>query len=425
MSVSEIYPKFLSCSSVSTDTRKIERDAMFFALKGPNFNANNFAKKALEDGAKYVVIDEEKYKTDDRYILVDDALVCLQQLALLHRRQLGIPIIAITGSNGKTTTKELINAVLKKKYNTYATIGNLNNHIGVPLTLLAIKKEVEIGIVEMGANHQNEISFYCSIAEPTHGIITNIGKAHLEGFGGLEGVKKGKGELFDYLLKNKGIAFINSKDETVRSISRFSDFVSYPESDDFYHCTLVSDSPFVVFLAENGVQYPTNLIGRYNFSNIAAALCIGKYFNVSNEDANKAVSEYDPQNNRSQIVKKGTNSIILDAYNANPSSMSAAIENFAKLEAENKLMILGAMFELGNESEKEHELLGILTREKKINTIFCGNDMRYAKAVFPESQYFEERKQLENWLLENRINNTTILLKGSRGMGLEKLLDFL
>ena len=356
---------------------------------------------------------------------MEDVLQSLQKLALHHRRKLKIPIIAITGSNGKTTTKELVNSVLRTRYNTFATAGNLNNHIGVPLTLLSMQQSVEIGIVEMGANHQKEIEFYCSIAEPTHGLITNIGKAHLEGFGGEEGVKKGKGELFDYLYQTGGTAFINSEDEKVKSVSRFTAPVFYYQKGDDYHCELLEEQPFVKFRSEDGQIFITHLIGKYNFYNIAAALCIGKYFKVDSSSANNAVAAYNPQNNRSQILRKDSLSLILDAYNANPSSMKAAIDNFAILEAESKLVIVGDMFELGDESEKEHRLVGELLKEKNLSSIFCGKAMKYAKDVYPGSAYFETRDDLIEWLKSHKYQNTTILIKGSRGMGLEKIVDFL
>ena len=422
MEIAEIYKKYLQCSGVSTDTRQIGKESMFFALKGANFNGNTFAGNALQTGASYAVIDEEKYQTDERFILVPDVLLALQQLANYHRRQFSIPFIAITGSNGKTTTKELVNAVLSAKYKAYATKGNLNNHIGIPLTLLAIKADVEIAIIEMGANHQKEIEGYCKIAEPTHGLITNIGKAHLEGFGGFEGVKKGKGELYDYLLKTNGTAFINSGNEILKSISKFDKPVYYPQKGDFYSCSFAEASPFIKVQAENGELVTTQIIGAYNFENIAAALCIGKYFNVPAEAANKAVAGYDPQNNRSQAVSAGTNTLVMDAYNANPSSMKAAIENFARVEAKNKAVILGDMFELGEESKGEHENLGKLLASLTgsfSKVLLVGKQMLYAKEQLPSANYFETKDALMDWLKQNHFQHYTILIKGSRGMGLE------
>lgn len=426
MEIDLIYSKFLETTGVCTDTRKILPGCMFFALKGPNFNANSMAAAALNSGAKYAVIDDEKYKEGDSYILTEDVLATLQHLANFHRKKLGIPILAITGSNGKTTTKELIHAALKTKFKTYATLGNLNNHIGVPLTLLAMDKQVEIGIVEMGANHQKEIESYCMIAEPTHGLITNIGKAHLEGFGGIEGVKKGKGELYTYLTAKGGIIFKNSNDETLKTIPSGGNAITYPKADDFLQCTLLEEVPFVVFKGENQKTYTTHLTGKYNFENIAAALCIAKFFGVPDDQANEAIALYDPQNNRSQIITKGSNTILLDAYNANPSSMKAAIENFAKLSSNNKILILGDMFELGNESSKEHEELGSFLKGLNFgNILFCGKEMANAKKTYPQAEYFENRALLEAWLKKNPIGKSNILIKGSRGMGLEKIVDYI
>jgi UDP-N-acetylmuramoyl-tripeptide--D-alanyl-D-alanine ligase len=426
MDIKEIYKHFQECDGVSTDTRQIQKDSMFFALKGDNFNGNEYAQDAISKGAKYAIIDEDNFLSDDQYIVVKDVLKTLQELANYHRRQFTIPFIAITGSNGKTTTKELLNSVLSKKYKTYATKGNLNNHIGVPLTILTIKKDVEMAVIEMGANHQKEIEGYCKIAEPTHGMITNIGKAHLEGFGGIEGVKKAKGELYEYLLKTGGTVFINSENEILKSISKFPSPVKYPGKGDFSHSELISASPFVKVRMEEGKELETHLIGGYNFENIAAALCIGKYFKVSPQDILEAVSSYDPQNNRSQVINKGSNSVIMDAYNANPSSMKAAVENFASMKAEHKILILGDMFELGDESMDEHKNLGKLIAKYSFEkVILCGKQMANAKATCPSVEYFSERPQLEEWLKKQEFKGANILIKGSRGMSLEKLLTFI
>lgn len=426
MDIKDLYAIFLNSKGISTDTRQIIPGSIFFALKGANFNGNQFAKDALGKGAAFAVVDEQLHPADDKYILVSDALETLQKLANHHRKQLGIPVIAITGSNGKTTTKELINAVLSKKYRTQATKGNLNNHIGVPLTLLSIPQGTEIAIVEMGANHQKEIEGYCKVAEPTHGIITNIGKAHLEGFGSAEGVKKAKGELFDYLLATNGKAFINSKNETLKSISKFKDPIYFPGENDFYSCQFLDASPFIRFRAENGEIVSTQLIGKYNFENIASALCIGKFFEVNDEDANNAVASYVPQNNRSQVVRRKNNEIILDAYNANPSSMKAAIENFMNIKKDKKAMVLGDMFELGQESRKEHEALGKLISSLNFDLILlCGKEMRYAKDFCHHATYFKDKQELEQWLQSQHLDNYEILIKGSRGMGLETIVEFI
>jgi UDP-N-acetylmuramoyl-tripeptide--D-alanyl-D-alanine ligase len=423
MEINQIYQKYKETTSVSTDTRKIEKDCMFFALKGPNFNGNTFAEEALRQGAKYAVIDEAEFRKDERFILVEDVLTSLQQLANYHRWQLAIPIIAITGSNGKTTTKELVNAVLAKKYRTYATRGNLNNHIGIPLTLLAMDESIELGIVEMGANHQKEIEGYCKIAEPDYGLITNIGKAHLEGFGGEEGVKKGKGELYDYLLKSGKNIFLNTDDEILKSISKFSDPVTYPNPGNFYECSFIDASPFIRFKTEDGIVN-TQIIGSYNFPNIAGALCIGKYFKVPAEAANEAIASYNPENNRSQVIKKEDLTLILDAYNANPSSMKAAIENFAAMSTSNKkVMVLGDMFELGEQSEGEHRNLGKLISSFQFDSVFlCGKMMKYAADELKSAQYFSEKAELEKFIENNKPKDSTVLIKGSRGMGLETLV---
>jgi UDP-N-acetylmuramoyl-tripeptide--D-alanyl-D-alanine ligase len=424
VTTANLYDLYLKSGGVCTDTRQIVPGVIFFALKGANFNGNAFADQALQAGAAFVVIDEEQYKKDDRYLLVEDGLTALQQLALYHRRQFRIPFIAVTGSNGKTTTKELINAVLSAQFKTYATRGNLNNHIGIPLTILSIKKDAEMAIIEMGANHQKEIEGYCRIAEPTHGIITNIGKAHLEGFGGFEGVKKGKGELYDYLLRTSGFAFINSANPILMEMNKFSNAILYPN--DFYKCSLAESDPFIKVKAENGEVITTHLIGAYNFDNIAAALCIGKYFRVPEGKANAAVAGYVPDNNRSQLMEKGSNKIILDAYNANPSSMKAALENFGKLIPAYKVAILGDMFELGEESELEHRKLGELINTLKLQqVIFCGKNMKNAHDQVLESLYFPARPELEEYLKTTKYSHAHILVKGSRGMGLEKVVEYL
>lgn len=423
MDLAFLYESFLESRSVTTDTRKVKSGDLFFALKGPNFNGNTFASTALEMGASFVIVDEAEVVKDDRYILVDDVLTTLQDLANLHRRTLGMPILAITGSNGKTTTKELVNAVMSKKYKTYATVGNLNNHIGIPLTLLAMDESIEFGIVEMGANHQKEIASYCTYVEPNYGLINNVGKAHLEGFGGFEGVKKGKGELYQYLFDTNGIAFINSRNEDLMGMSPFESPILYGRSSDYYNAKFLKSDPFVTFIAGNEELVETKLIGDYNFDNILAALCIGKYFGVPSIAANKAIEEYDPTNNRSQIVKTEKNELILDSYNANPTSMRAAIENFASLQKTNKVLVLGDMYELGEESEQEHALIGallnVLTDTK---VILIGQHMQAAFKECTSAHYFETKDTAVEYLTANPVTASTILLKGSRGMGLETLM---
>ena len=425
--IANLHSLFLECSSVSTDTRKIEKNFLFVALKGDNFDANTFAKEALEKGAKYVVIDNPTYLIDNRTLLVKDSLIALQELAKYHRTFLGLPIIALTGSNGKTTTKELIHAVLSKKYNTLATIGNLNNHIGVPLTLLRFTKETEIGIVEMGANHQKEIEFLCQIAQPDYGYITNFGKAHLEGFGGVEGVIKGKSEMYDYLRGNNKMVFVNVDDsiqkEKSTNIKRFS--FSLNDSTADVKISTIEANPMVKIIFNNQT-IQSHLIGIYNANNINAAITIGNYFKVSDELIKEAIENYIPENNRSQLILKNGNEIILDAYNANPSSMAAAIANFIQLEKKNKIAILGDMFELGEESHNEHEkIVDLLINETSITTYFIGKDFYANQTSNTHLKFFENFENFAAFLKTNLPNNNLLLIKGSRGMALEKTLDLI
>ncbi|MDN5216097.1 UDP-N-acetylmuramoyl-tripeptide--D-alanyl-D-alanine ligase [Fulvivirgaceae bacterium BMA12] len=423
--IASLYEKFLTTTGASTDTRNIKSGNIFFALKGPNFDANKFAKAALEQGAKYAVIDDPKHNLDDRYILVDDTLKALQDLAIHHRAQLQIPVIGITGSNGKTTTKELIYEVLSKKFVAFATAGNFNNHIGVPLSVLSVDVKTEIAVIEMGANKVGDIAELCEIAQPTHGLITNIGKAHIEGFGGFEGVIRGKSELYQYLIDHNGKVFINSENEILNSMAkRFERPYFYPAYSDYYHCELVTADPFLVIKSDKGNLIETNLVGKYNFENIAAALCIGKFFEVDDKKANRAISKYTPTNNRSQIIKKGNNMLILDAYNANPVSMKAAIENIAEMEASNKVVILGDMNELGEISEEEHYKVGELTKDDRFSkVIFCGEKILAAKNANPDSTYFKEKNQLIDYLHQNPFDKALILIKASRSLGLEQLAE--
>ncbi|AYQ34181.1 UDP-N-acetylmuramoyl-tripeptide--D-alanyl-D-alanine ligase [Runella sp. SP2] len=427
MTISQLYDCFLACNGVSTDTRQIVEGCLFVALRGDKFDGNVYAKDALEKGAKYAIVDNSEYAVDNRFLLVENSLEALQQLANHHRRQLNIPVVGLTGSNGKTTTKELIAAVLSKKFRTYATKGNLNNHIGVPLTLLAIDKSYEMAVVEMGANHQKEIALLSSIAEPTHGMITNIGKAHLEGFGGIEGVRKGKGELFDWLSTSGGTVFVNGANATLQEMANernFSEKVLYLA--DATAPQLLEDTPLVIYQDAHQQTVHTHLTGRYNFENIAAALAIGAYFGVSDQDANAAVAEYNPTNNRSQIIQKGSNTVIMDAYNANPSSMAAAIENFGKLKAERKMVILGDMLELGDESPTEHLALGKLVAAQKFDVvILAGKLMKDALSALPKAYYFPDKFSLHNWVIDHPQQNTHVLIKGSRGMGLETVVPYL
>ncbi len=427
MAIQNLYSKFQESTGVSTDTRKIDQGSMFFALKGDRFNANEFASQALEKGASYVVIDDPKYKVSDRCVVVDDVLTTLQQLARYHRDQLKIPVIGLTGSNGKTTSKELLNAVLSARFNTYATKGNLNNHIGVPLTLLGIDSSCEIAVVEMGANHVGEIAALCAIANPTHGFITNIGKAHIGTFGGFDNIVRAKSELYQHTITTTGVGFINSQNPILANMAtRFKEPVLYPAVGDFYTCQLLSADPYVKVKAENGEEITTNLIGTYNFENIAAALCVGKFFGVDASKANAAIASYVPGNMRSQIVKQGSNTIILDAYNANPSSMQAAIENLALMKVDRKVVILGDMFELEEEAAKEHHNIGKLLREKGFKEIYlCGNLFRTALEEIPFAMHFATKAELRVHLEKDKFNNATILVKASRGIGLETIVDLL
>jgi len=427
MDVASLYQLYLQSRKVSTDTRQIESNALFFALKGPTFNANAFAEEALAKGASYAIVDDVRFATDKRIIVVQDCLLALQELARFHRTQLNIPIVGLTGSNGKTTSKELLNAVLRKKFKTFATKGNLNNHIGVPLTILAIDSSIELAIIEMGANHVGEIALLSSIALPTHGFITNIGKAHIGTFGGFENIIRGKSELYQHLIQKEGTVFINSQNPILSNMAkRFSNPIMYPTKGDYYACELVEANPFLVIKTEEGAIIKTQMIGAYNFENIATALCIGKYFGVEAAKANEGIAEYVAGNMRSQVMSKGSNTIILDAYNANPSSMAAAIENLAGMKAEKKVAIVGDMFELEEEAEKEHSQLGELLSDKNFEQVYlCGMLMKSAFATMPQAHYFETRDLLIAHLQKNPIQNATILIKASRGMGLEKCVEVL
>lgn len=431
MNVSILYNLFLKSTGVSTDTRKIDPGNIFFALKGPNFNANEFAPKALEMGASVVVIDDPTYfiEDDERYFIAEDALRMLQQLANHHRQKLKIPIIGLTGSNGKTTSKELLNAVLKQKFKTVATVGNLNNHIGVPLTLLSIGKDAEIAIVEMGANKPGDIQELCEIAEPTHGFITNIGKAHLEGMGGPEGVLKTKTELYQHLRANNGTVFINSQDPILANmIKRFDNPILYPAKGDFCEVTFQGADPFVKFSVEGSDQvHLTALIGAYNFGNIATAITVGKFFGVPMDKAIEGIVSYRPSNMRSQLIEKRSNLIILDAYNANPSSMEVAIRTFGEMTGKkHKMIILGDMFELGDHAEAEHRRLGEIVSEYPIDKVcFTGSLIVSALEKAPKALYFPDPFSFRNWLEDSKLEDYLILIKGSRGMKLEGLVDFI
>lgn len=413
MKIEDLYRLYIQHYKVDTDTRKIRKNSIYFALKGENFNGNTFAEEALVKGASYAVVDEEKYVTHDAIILVEDVLLTLQALARYHRNQTTFPVIGLTGSNGKTTTKELINCVLQQKFNTTATVGNLNNHIGVPLTVLSFGNTTEIGIVEMGANHLKEIEFLCSIAQPDYGYITNFGKAHLEGFGSIEGVVKGKSELYLYLREHHKKVFVNPDDEKQVTLTKGMDCLVFNSS-----ISLVSQNPFLEVLLDK-IHIKTHLIGAYNFYNLSCAITIGKHFGVSDEAIKAAIESYIPSNNRSQIIQTSHNTIILDAYNANPTSVEAALKSFYKQKSKNKVLILGDMFELGRDALSEHQKIADLANQLGFkNVYFVGKT--YSSIVTKNKKYasFDD---LKNDLLKYPVKNATILIKSSRGMALERL----
>ncbi len=437
MSISEIYDIYLQYPSVVTDTRKLKEGDFFFALKGPNFNANTFAFKALEAGAAYCVVDEplitiatyyegnnqaQKEAALSKMIVVEDVLTTLQALAGHHRSTFDIPFIAITGSNGKTTTKELVYAVLSSHFKTYTTQGNLNNHIGVPLTILSIQKDAQMAVIEMGANHQKEIEGYCVYTKPTHGIISNCGKAHLEGFGGEEGVKKGKGELYTFLRGHNGTAFVYTGYDYLNEMSAgIQNIVPYING------TIQSSEPFLTVSAnikETTTKVSSQLVGSYNLPNILCALTIGKYFGVPEHKMVEAIANYAPSNSRSQLITKDTNTIILDAYNANPSSMKVAIENFAKLAGQNKIVMLGAMMELGEHAAAEHlALLQLIAGYVFESVVLVGDDFLAHQKALPQFIYFKTTAEAKAWLAAQNPTHAQLLIKGSRSMQMESVLS--
>jgi UDP-N-acetylmuramoyl-tripeptide--D-alanyl-D-alanine ligase len=442
----QLYQYYKKHPVISTDTRKIAPGSLFFALKGDKFDANTFAEQAVKAGATYAVIDNPAYSLGEQYLLVDDVLTTLQDLARHHRRQLNIPVIGLTGTNGKTTTKELINAVLSQHFNTYATQGNLNNHIGVPLTILSINSTHQAAVIEMGANHQKEIELLCSISQPTHGLITNVGKAHLEGFGGVEGVKKGKGELYDYLAPRppeggaSGVVFVNSADSVLMEMVQARGLKNTVLYGNNHPANLISgqltdNSPYLTLQWTNnttGESYEvrSQLTGAYNLDNILAAICIGVYFKLTAEEINAGISGYQPKNNRSQITTTATNTLICDYYNANPSSMFVAIENLGKIKANHKVLVLGDMFEMGQESAAEHEAVIKKALETPVDErIFIGGEFSSRKSEVGSrkletgSTFYPTVEEAMAELKAKPITNATVLIKGSRGMALERLVE--
>lgn len=426
MKIEALYQLYLQFPSVQTDTRKIKNGDLFFALRGPNFNGNVFALEALAKGAAYAIIDEPIDSNNEQLILTDDVLTTLQNLAKHHRQQFTIPFIAITGSNGKTTTKELVSTVLASHYKTYTTQGNLNNHIGVPLTILSIPLNAEMAVIEMGANHQKEIESYCKYTLPTHGIITNCGKAHLEGFGGVEGIKKGKGELYDFIRANNGTAFIYWDYEYLQTMSRsIQKIVKYGTQDGFIVGEVSSNNTYLEVSIHNQSKLQkisTQLVGDYNLPNILCAITIGKHFNVPDEKIKSSIENYIPSNSRSQLIQLGTNKIILDAYNANPTSMKAAIENFANLKDNlKKVICIGAMMELGEESLAEHnQIIQLLENYTWEKVILVGGDFKNTQHSYT---FFNTSLEAKNYFKEQNFNHCFCLVKGSRSIQMEKIIE--
>ncbi|MDT0686332.1 UDP-N-acetylmuramoyl-tripeptide--D-alanyl-D-alanine ligase [Autumnicola psychrophila] len=426
MNIAQIHQRFLISSGACIDTRSLTEGCIFFALSGPNFNGNAFALEALEKGAKVAVVDQEIYANDTtNFIVVKDVLKTLQDLATFHRKYLDLPIIAITGSNGKTTTKELVNTVLSKKFRTVATKGNLNNHIGVPLTLLSMDERTEIGIVEMGANHLKEIEILSKIASPDYGYITNFGKAHLEGFGNLEGVIAAKSELYTNIKRNKRLLFLNIDDVTQRNHLDYNHTFTFGTTEDAKVQFSYSDNQSYASVNYNNTLFQSKITGKHNAQNIAAAITIGLYFKVPFDQIKEAISEYKPSNNRSEVKEKGSNTIFMDAYNANPTSMQAALSNFEDIKTtEPKIVILGDMLEIGDSSDEEHqEIVNILEKGNFTECYLLGENFNRTEANKSTVIKFKSSQNLKKHLEETQFRNCHILIKGSRGMALEKMLD--
>ncbi|MFN8237879.1 MAG: UDP-N-acetylmuramoyl-tripeptide--D-alanyl-D-alanine ligase [Chitinophagales bacterium] len=427
MDIQQLYVAFKTSTGVTTDSRSIKKGQLYFALKGENFNGNLFAAQALEAGAAYAIIDEVACQVNDRCIVVENVLNSLQQLALLHRKNISPnAVIAITGSNGKTTTKELVASVLSTTFRTHFTKGNLNNHIGIPLTLLAMPADTEMAVIEMGANHQKEIESYCLYVEPTHGIITNCGKAHLEGFGGIEGIRKGKGELYDYLKAHEGVLFTNGDDKILmdmqlqRNIKTYISYGNLPANK--FNSKILADNPFVKIQFED-IEINSNLFGSYNYSNIMCAVAVGKYFGVSNASVKQAIEQYHPSNARSQVIEKNGFQLILDAYNANPTSMQHALESFAKSSDKKKIVILGDMFELGDDAQKEHQFIAGLCEQLHFDKIVLVGHEFHKTQTAESVLKFSTTTEARAWFVQQDFSGAEILLKGSRGMKMENILE--
>jgi UDP-N-acetylmuramoyl-tripeptide--D-alanyl-D-alanine ligase len=423
MNIEQLYQHYLDCSGVTTDSRNVPEGSLFVALQGPNFDGNQYAAEALESGAKYAVVSDPVLN-GGHYLSVSDTMQTLQQLATYHRQTWDFPVLGITGSNGKTTTKELCREVLAKKYKTYATVGNLNNHIGVPLTILNMPADVEIAIIEMGANHVGEIADLCRIAQPTHGLITNIGKAHLEGFGGPEGVVKAKGELFDWLIQKDGIGLVNQSDIKVSSLGEsIRHKITYGVDVEADHGGVIVIEQPSIHVEVNGQTVQTSLTGAYNAENVVAAFAVGVAFEVDDQQIQEAIESYIPTMNRSQLIDQGSNRFILDAYNANPSNMQVALANLTAMEAEKKIAILGGMKELGSYSESEHTAVARLASELRLaDVILVGEEF----SQVPESlgcRYFDSVDTLKPWFRAQNFEDTLFLIKGSRLIALERLLE--
>ena len=428
MKLETVYSYFLESTGICTDTRKIEKGCLFVALRGDNFNGNKFTQQALDKGAFKVIIDDiSQHKNTGETILCKNSLTLLQKLATYHRQELNVPMIALTGSNGKTTTKEIINAVLSKKFKTTATLGNLNNHIGVPLTLLSMTKETQIGIVEMGANHKKEIEALCEIAQPNFGYITNFGKAHIEGFGSIEGVIEGKSELYKYISKEKGTLFFNADDPIQNKLlGNYPSKVGFSQTkENFYTLKQIDANPYVALQAAQ-TNITSNLIGTYNFTNISAGVLIGDFFDIPLNDIKQAIEEYLPTNNRSQLITKGSTQIILDAYNANPTSMMAALQHFNTIKTASKMVFLGDMFELGETAQEEHQDIVEYLSNTNIGEVYLiGSYFSKTKLQVKNCHQYKTFEALKSAFKNTIPKDTTVLIKASRGMALERIVTLL